>query len=95
MWRRPFAGAECQNVINRSGSLSGNGRNNTALTTLKIAVFAPMPSASVATAIAVNAGFFNNPRIANRMSLITESIFWFRVQPLGCSSTEHKLKLEL
>jgi hypothetical protein len=32
---------------------------------LKIAVFAPMPSASVSTAIAVNPGRFNNPRNAN------------------------------
>ncbi len=65
MCERPFAGAACQNVINRSGSFSGSGRNKTAFTTLKIAVFAPIPIASVNTAIAANAGFFNNPRIAN------------------------------
>ena len=56
MWFRPLAGAECQKVIKRSGSFTARGRNNTAFTTLKIAVFAPMPSASVSTAIAVNAG---------------------------------------
>ena len=61
----PLAGAECQNVIKRSGSLRASGRNNTALTTLKIAVFAPMPSASVTTAIAANTGRFNSPRSAN------------------------------
>jgi hypothetical protein len=49
-------------IINLSGSLYGNGRSNTALTTLKIAVFAPMPSASVMTAIKVKPGFFNNIR---------------------------------
>jgi hypothetical protein len=38
------------------------GLSNTALTTLKIAVFAPMPSANVNTAIAVKPGFFNNIR---------------------------------
>jgi hypothetical protein len=32
------------------------------LTTLKIAVFAPMPSAKVMTATKVNPGFFNNIR---------------------------------
>src|SRR5439155_255563 len=35
-----------------------------ALTKLKIAVFAPMPRASVSTAIAVKAGFFSNIRTA-------------------------------
>jgi hypothetical protein len=34
-----------------------------AFTTLKIAVFAPMPSASVNTAIAVNPGRFSKLRI--------------------------------
>src|SRR5262249_51500516 len=40
----------------------GNERNNTALTTLKMAVFAPMPSARVTIASTVNAGFFSNIR---------------------------------
>src|ERR1044072_8800287 len=84
---RPFAGAESQNVIKRSGSLAASGRNNTALTTLKIAVFAPMPSASVSTAIAVNAGFFANPRNANRISLNNKSITLFPiVRPLECAN---------
>jgi hypothetical protein len=39
------------------GSLKGSGRSSTAFTTLKIAVFAPMPSASVAMAVAVNPRF--------------------------------------
>jgi hypothetical protein len=34
----------------------------TAFTTLKIAVFAPMPSASVITATVVTPGFFSNMR---------------------------------
>ena len=40
----------------RSGFLNGNGRNSVALTTLKIAVLAPIPSASVMTAIDVKLG---------------------------------------
>src|SRR5712671_3082663 len=37
-------------------SLTGMGLKNTAFTTVNIAVFAPMPSASVRTATAVKAG---------------------------------------
>src|SRR6266581_1809679 len=44
-----------------------------ALTKLKIAVFAPMPSASVSTATVVKPGFFSNWRKANLRSLITQS----------------------
>jgi hypothetical protein len=40
------------------------------LTTLKIAVFAPIPSASVMTAMNVNAGEFRSWRIAKRRSFI-------------------------
>src|SRR2546425_1201078 len=40
------------------------------LTKLKIAVFAPMPSASVSTATAVKPGFFSNCRKANLRSFI-------------------------
>ena len=47
----------------RSESVYGNGLNTTALTTLKMAVLAPMPSASVMIAIAVKAGRFINNRM--------------------------------
>src|SRR5205807_9694090 len=47
----------------------GKGRNSTASTMLKIAVFAPMPNASVSTATAVKPGFFSNWRKAKRRSL--------------------------
>ena len=40
----------------RSACSNGSGRSSTVFTTLKIAVLAPMPRASVSTAIAVNAG---------------------------------------
>ena len=40
------------------GSSTGSGFSSTALTSVKIVVFAPMPSASDSAAIAVNAGVF-------------------------------------
>src|SRR5438094_1442025 len=42
--------------------------------TVKIAVFAPMPSASVSTATAVKPGFFSNWRKANLRSFITQRL---------------------
>src|SRR6266516_2959447 len=57
----------------RSGSGNESGRSKTALTTLKMAVFAPMPSASVSTATAVKLGFFNNWRQANLRSFIVQT----------------------
>src|SRR5213075_1194318 len=58
----------------RPGSLNGGGRSSTALNTLKIAVFAPMPSASVSTATAVKPGFFSSWRKANLRSFITQRL---------------------
>ncbi len=49
----------CSETI-RSGSGNGNARNNTPLTTLKIAVVAPIPSASVSTTITLNLKFVLN-----------------------------------
>ena len=43
---------------------NGNGRSRTPLTRLKMAVFAPMPSATVRIAIAAKAGAFANLRSA-------------------------------
>src|SRR5437764_6120665 len=54
----------------RSASGYGSGRSKTALTMLKIAVFAPMPSASVRTATRVNPGALRSWRRANLRSLI-------------------------
>src|SRR6478672_2636643 len=48
----------------RLSSLYGSGRSNTALTTLNMAVFAPIPRARVMTATAVNPGFLRSVRIA-------------------------------
>jgi hypothetical protein len=59
-----FAGGTCQTWTKRLGSLNASGRSNAPFTTLKIAVFAPIPSASVITAMAVNPGLFRSWRIA-------------------------------
>src|SRR5207237_10174329 len=56
----------------RSASGYGSGRRRTALTMLKIAVLAPIPSASVIIATAENAGFLISPRKATRRLLITQ-----------------------
>ena len=54
-----------------SGSLYGSGRRITACTTLKMAVFAPIPSACVTMVTAVNPGLFQSIRIANRKSCVS------------------------
>src|SRR5260370_38559029 len=54
----------------RSGSLNGNPRKNRSLIKLKIAVFKPIPSASVAMAMNVNAGDCRSLRNAKRTSFI-------------------------
>jgi hypothetical protein len=45
-----------------SGEANGSALSSTALTTLKIAVFAPMPRARVIAVIKVKPGFFRNIR---------------------------------
>src|SRR5947207_8502202 len=54
--------------------MNGSGRRRMVLTKLKMAVFAPMPSASVSTATAVKPGFFSNWRKANFKSFITQRL---------------------
>src|SRR6266576_569377 len=54
--------------------LNGRGRRRMVLTKLKMAVFAPMPSASVSTATAVKPGFFSSWRKANLRSFITQCL---------------------
>src|SRR6266540_6758381 len=53
-----------------SGSRYGSGLRSTPLTTLNMAVFAPMPSARVNTATAVKPGFFSSWRKANFRSFM-------------------------
>ena len=53
-----------QSSTSRLGSVNGSGFSSTALTRLKIAVFAPMPSASVRIATPVNPGLPRSVRSA-------------------------------
>src|SRR5580704_6159965 len=61
-------------MTSRLGSRKGMGRSNTALTTLKIAVFAPIPSTRAKSAIALKLGLFQSIRTAKRRSLQRLSI---------------------
>lgn len=49
-------------IARRDGSAYGSGRSMTAFTTLKIAVLAPMPSASVMSAVIAKPGLFRRVR---------------------------------
>src|SRR5439155_6160308 len=55
----------------RCGSLNGRPRKNKSLIKLKIAVFRPMPSASVRTATKVNPGDLRSWRSAKLRSFIS------------------------
>ena len=60
-------------MTRRSGSSNGSARNSTALTTLKMAAFAPIPSASVMRAMRVKAGRRASARSAILMSCISDN----------------------
>src|SRR5437879_8299103 len=66
-----------------SASGYGSGRRRTALTMLKMAVLAPIPSASVTIATAENAGFLINCRNASRRLLIPKCDHW--IDPGGAA----------
>src|ERR1043165_9915015 len=84
----PFA-MVFQTTMIRLGFVNGSERSSTELITLNIAVFAPMPSASVMTATAVNPGDFASMRepkrtSCNRVSIIRTSVQpWDRRSPRG------------
>ena len=70
-WPKPAFG--CVRAFHRSktrsfASLTGIARSSAALIKLKITVFAPIPSASVRIAVAVNPGLFRSVRIPKRKS---------------------------
>src|SRR6266545_6753241 len=65
-------GAEGDTATNSSGCLIGSVFSKTASSKLKMAVFAPIPSASVSTATAVKPGFLSNWRKANLRSFIAQ-----------------------
>jgi hypothetical protein len=52
----------CQIIITRLGSSMGNGFSNTAFTTVKMALFGPMPNASASMATALKPGFRRSDR---------------------------------
>ena len=62
----------------RSGSAKGSGFSRTPYTRLKIAVLAPMPSASVATTVSVKAGALARDFTASRSSSIMPGSIYFR-----------------
>jgi hypothetical protein len=64
----PRPGDRFQRIARRPASRYGSGSMSSALTTLKIAVFAPMPSASEAIAASATPGAARNERIAYRTS---------------------------
>src|SRR3989441_8583545 len=72
-----LSGQPCEAQLSKtscSGFLTGSILSSTTSIRLKIAVFAPMPSASVSTATAVKPGFFSSWRKANFRSFITQSL---------------------
>src|SRR5438477_6001362 len=71
----------------RSAAGYGSGRSKTALTMLKIAVFAPIPSASVSTATRVNPGDLRSWRKANFRSFMlfsAQSDDWIDARSAAC-----------
>ncbi len=59
-------GFTCSTVTSRSGCGNGSGRSTTAQIAENTALFAPMPSASVAITVAVNPVARRSPRAAWR-----------------------------
>src|SRR5438132_85422 len=74
----------------RSMSGYGYGRSITASTTVKIAVVAPMPSASVSITTAVKPGFFRSARSAQRTSLVTLSTGRTRIDASSSTSGDSR-----
>jgi hypothetical protein len=78
----PSREAFCSHTITRrSGSSHGNGRSRTAWAALKIAVLAPMPRASVATATAVKPGARRSCRRPYRTSDHGSASMWLLLPP--------------
>src|SRR5437867_13052123 len=71
---RPSPVSSSKTITTWPGCSYGSGLSKTPLITLKMAVLAPMPSASVSTATAVKPGFFSSWRKANLRSFITQRL---------------------
>src|SRR5690349_12025324 len=67
-WSRPTARWSCHTATSRPASRYGSGRRSIALTTLKIAVFAPTPRATVRSTTAAKPGAARRRRSAYRTS---------------------------
>ena len=74
-------GRVSHSATSRSGALYGSGRSSTALTTLKMAVLAPMPIARVKVTTAVKPGCFLNSLRACRRSW--SSVLMLRLDELS------------
>ena len=60
---RPFSNSSV-NIASEPGSATGSGRQKTASSAVKMALVAPMPSASESTAVITNPGLRRNVRRA-------------------------------
>jgi len=74
MFRRSPRGVIVSTTTREFGSLTGRALRRTASTSVKIAVFAPMPSASVKMAIAEKLGLRRSTRAAYCRSFQPSSI---------------------
>jgi hypothetical protein len=72
----PAPSLDCRRYSSRSPSRCGSGLRSTPRTTLKIAVFAPMPRARVSTTTSENTGAWRRARQAYRMSRATPIDPW-------------------
>src|SRR5581483_2520723 len=70
----PILGLDSQITARRSESAYGRGRNNTPLTMLNIALFAPIARVRASAATSVGPGAFNNIRQPYRRSLANDCI---------------------
>jgi hypothetical protein len=70
--------------MSRSGSRNANGQSSVALTTLKIAVVAPMPTVRISVAIAAKTGIRSQhaPSVADVVAQIVEEHGWHEVRPV-------------
>src|SRR2546429_380429 len=88
---RSLPGRVPHSITSRCGSRYGRGASSTLLMTLKIAVLAPMPSARVITATAVNTGCRRSERRAKRTSCFSTMRFSLRCsRPARRSSAERQ-----
>ena len=82
----PIPGAASHTPTSGSGSSKGSGLSSTPRTTLKMAVLAPMPSASVKTAISVNMGARSRRRTTRRGVAVMWTLYVCRSPPVRPAS---------